>query len=1107
LDILQLFFPEVGVGLVRGLYTVFNLAVIFGALCFGAFLALRTIRHFRGATNKEDAISWRELLVPGVAMVALTAFLLYLKHISGSEGDGGNAIFFHTIFSFIEPLLALENIGKTPFFNLFGFNLAVRFAIIFGLVWACVRAKVLAEHSSRKFSVFLEKKFFTFSDDAEKVEDSEKHAPAGKVESAEKSKPKQGRAINSTFTATGGVVGIILIYLLGIAEVRSTMVDILTLAKNLFEAITLAGKIDGTGDVSTPILLQNCFYMLVSIFIFAIYVAIVVSLAIAIRAIWEKKKKIGEWVFDHRKKVLICVAVLALLVSAIVLMFIITTSYGSIEAAFNAMFAGGVGPFLKMIAYVGLLSIAICVLLMLVTLAFTSTGFIVWFAFSQIAKTLWKLAEERKEKISHVLSTFPKMLLLTFREGVRAVEIISLTLLRLFTGYKDDNEKNHAVYLAAAFASVASMLNTFLGLNSFFTDDNNPIITAICSFAIAAAVQFLVLIAGMKAGESLSDWLNARRLKGDKVREIITRVFGCLVSIGVYIAVCVAVGIIRVNFLRIFIPAFGGLLLLYNLIIQGMTIYALYKTRKEGFSADPASVDNECQTHKSIPGGVAFAISIMMIVVSTGFAYNNMFKYFAATAHVHQNVYNQVISKADEEFGIVDALAEMSSEYSSNAIAMLNQIQERYSELTEMRSIVEKKNNENISVATPESDGRGVIRAENIRDEFRQHLKAFDSLVSALSMYLNSNYEDVSASVGSGFEIYSYGMYWQNNPHLSTELRVFNLNGSIIGEKLTSLPLSSDITYTLPAGHKIYNADWHYTESITSINADKYAIIRTLYDYFLELDNYITSKHQTIVLGIEDSGSPSSNGIVSQSGTEGTGSQNGFTQFYTVLGQNEAIDSTVASVVEAVTAQGNTASSSGAGNVKDIIRLVGGYLNSSSQFNNHENQGSALENEDNAWSAKQAGYAEMAEYLERSKVLYNILLQYTSASEMENVDKSETRSPTTKVSIYQNYALGINESDFKLSYDTLFGGGFGTNPDGEIDALYSSQPIAIFLLIICALIDFSAFFSGILVVRDVIGNGNSIPNTNMEKATGGQEEEQELETGAEQEKESVGSSV
>ena len=70
---------------------------------------------------------------------------------------------------------------------------------------------------------------------------------------------------------------------------------------------------------------------------------------------------------------------------------------------------------------------------------------------------------------------------------------------------------------------------------------------------------------------------------------------------------------------------------------------------------------------------------------------------------------------------------------------------------------------------------------------------------------------------------------------------------------------------------------------------------------------------------------------------------------------------------------------------------------------------------------------------------------------------------------FRNYAQGITYSDFQISYDALLHGGLGINPsrDAGLTALYAASPIAWFLLLICALVDFSAFFAGLLLFKDI----------------------------------------
>ena len=91
------------------------------------------------------------------------------------------------------------------------------------------------------------------------------------------------------------------------------------------------------------------------------------------------------------------------------------------------------------------------------------------------------------------------------------------------------------------------------------------------------------------------------------------------------------------------------------------------------------------------------------------------------------------------------------------------------------------------------------------------------------------------------------------------------------------------------------------------------------------------------------------------------------------------------------------------------------------------------------------------------------------ASDSENNDtKDQDASTSDSVREYFNYAQGIKSSNFQISYDALFRGWLNLNPDPKtINALYRSSIVALFIFVICALVDGVSFFAGLLLFKNI----------------------------------------
>ena len=140
--------------------------------------------------------------------------------------------------------------------------------------------------------------------------------------------------------------------------------------------------------------------------------------------------------------------------------------------------------------------------------------------------------------------------------------------------------------------------------------------------------------------------------------------------------------------------------------------------------------------------------------------------------------------------------------------------------------------------------------------------------------------------------------------------------------------------------------------------------------------------------------------------------------------------------------------------VLDLPRIVDAYLGTAG----------AAAAQGSGELTKYAAYERLDAYVDRALDLDGLLSGYTGGAET-----GAEGSGAYLAQQFRNYAQGITYSDFQISYDALLHGGLGINPsrDAGLTALYAASPIAWFLLLICALVDFSAFFAGLLLFKDI----------------------------------------
>lgn len=872
--------------------------------------------------------------------------------------------------------------------------------------------------------------------------------------------------------------------------------------------------------------------------------------------------------------------------------------YDSIRDGLHAFFNGSTADAISPLWVVGHMFMLVGIVFGLILAVFSILilGKVVFSGlvkFSEDKNTAWRRKfvewiEKTVEQLIHLLYLIP----FTLKHIAVAARNFIATMLRIFVGYSTEAQKNKALFVAACFASLASLLNTFFGLKDFYSDDKS-VIPVICSFAIACAVQLAMLIFGMKAGEGFAERIMTKNAldKGSE-KTVLSKIFLCLCALTIYVAVVLIFYIYLSNkeeekltiptilaVLSLVLTTFG---VIYYVISQCMSIRAMRGTRQLN-TGNPV-----CRT-KRIPPYWYMAAYLLLMIVSTGFAFSNTFGYYAEKAHLHQRVYEQVRNEADIKLDLGNRVTELVEKYYDNNNEILSEIDRRAdaatAKLQSDLAILEA----NILELSEYNETK--VRYQNSQGELQGHTRDFATVVAALKTYLTMEVEDMSDI--TTLTIYTYEHYWGNSPQPSYITKCIKKTDSVIfGREISTGDDDRKdlVTVTLLNGDKKdYNLINRFNDpdgeqqsiavTFRTINyADKYVILDELLSIFEELESYILAfktdgSDQNLDGNNQDeekeSGDDSSDEN-SQNGENESGnnpsdenSQNGITKseddssenkssIYDLLDENARLDGIRANIAslyrESIgdtnqspsTPNGNTQSTSEEeSTASDGVRVTSAiddgryptHIDADTQSTTAEEQkkGDTTNNDSdlnkdrisvqdlprivseyailnfNVDSGKEVQYQELNAYIDKVLNIHDIMViadavmehtqeenntgdnsntkdeqpkayEATQASieagnqqnsMVDNPNIEEDQSQAYSVRTYLNYAQGITFSNFQISYDALLKGGLGLNPVPEIDALHSSNIVAIFMLLICALVDLVAFFSGLLLFKNI----------------------------------------
>lgn len=746
-----------------------------------------------------------------------------------------------------------------------------------------------------------------------------------------------------------------------------------------------------------------------------------------------------------------------------------------------------------------------------------------------------KLVRETLTTILDTLSVVPfllKQLCLVAKSTIR-------TVLQIFTGYRSESEKNNAVFIAACFASLASLLNTFLGLYGFYGGRNETgvyrVILPACTFAIACAVQLAMLIFGMKAGEGLAEWRITRDLSAkSRLLRILSWVGRALLLGAALLLTYTAVsGIARDGFHLETIPLITGVLLCLGLFLLLISRRGPRRRReRRAHQAGPAAAEESAPAQTAPqPEGVHWedipmqrprrrlpfywylTAYLLLLIVSTGFAYSNLFGYYAHGAKVHSRVYSQVRYETDEQLDLSGRVAAVTTEYDRisreigdsfrrrTALAL----QERDSKQATLRRLAEE-----LTSATE-------YRYANRRDRFIGETKDFETLIATIHTFLEMQYDDIGSNAVIATEEYAHYWGFSSQPsYQSTSIQLY-LDGSgknippcpnlkklgscnviTVGDRVENLRM-----FTFPAtAHEDLRGDplpegrikdpASPSQSIirssrTRFSADKYSILKVLLSQYERLENFIynfntedpslpafSAAEQPEVPRLTPlDGLPTHTAVLARL-PSASGAQTVSALLYPGLDRLAQLDGIRANIVTLYRQRTGDDPYNVGQDVSepvpmpDLPQITVSYLAAG---------GAAAEDDPEKAAGREAAireFTDLSGYIDRALAVDSVLHSFDASEKEDTSDKEDPsgkkkeESPAYTVQKYRNYAQGIAQLEFQISYDALLHGRLNLNPVREdIPALYSASTIALFLLLICVLIDLMAFFSGLLLFKGV----------------------------------------
>lgn len=726
------------------------------------------------------------------------------------------------------------------------------------------------------------------------------------------------------------------------------------------------------------------------------------------------------------------------------------------------------------------------------------------------------------------------------------------TIFRIFKGYQTEDQKNAAIYVAACFASLASLVNTAVGLHDFN-------IGWILAIAMSFAVQLAMLIFGMKAGQGIAENIVSDvRQVGTSVGIAIARKgvaclcyllaiwatkYGLTILFGSPALLGLSLGETPPPqyFLPVLLIRVATLVFFYGIAKQFLDVGGLFcrcwkgrKNRKSGTDLEDGLI---LGNPRRVPARYPLMAYLLFMLVSTTFAFTNLFGGYANQVQLHTRVYDQVYSETEKKLALQDTAVDVVDAFLGSKQCVLENLRTSYDVLVKKdeanKDLLERNKNAEFKAISKAGSAYGA------HEHYINQMAGFSSFYESLVSFINREYDLLGEAIT--IDIHEYNHYQYGTFRYRTV--AFDI-------------MPSGSAEVLSIGNKQQNFDEDHKNVRTIEGANKYVLLNELFAVYENyakavMDCIVTPYGATELTGQDNSNEGTGGEETTEGATETTGQDNSIdTQLKAItngLYTMERLDGVRRNIAELYFASDPDAAQ--CVSMIDLPRVMDLYLMQEKDVQLEPSEpaqtiastettaptepsasvGTSVPTEPSASTEtsvptepiattetaaptepteseepehseekydKLVAYQGLSDYVDRAIQVYNILnvVEHTQSTAQNGgnggatvltqpsvpTDPAEDQKADAVYTVrtYRSYARGVASSNLQISFDALFKGEMGLNGtgtfmtehDGEqhnINALYSAQMVAVFILIICALVDFMAFFSGLLLFQDI----------------------------------------
>lgn len=663
-------------------------------------------------------------------------------------------------------------------------------------------------------------------------------------------------------------------------------------------------------------------------------------------------------------------------------------------------------------------------------------------------------------------------------------------IFQIFKGYQTEDQKNGAIYVAACFASLASLVNTAVGLHDFN-------IGWILAIAMSFAVQLAMLIFGMKAGQGIAENIvsDVRQVGANVMLAIVRKLASGVCYVLAFFAVQYGISILAgetvlslsldlLSQKETFLPALliwiAALVFFYGVLKQGLDVISLlcrwWKGRKNRKSGDDLEDGLILGNPRRIPARYPLMAYLLFMLVSTTFAFTNLFGGYANQVQLHTRVYDQVYSETEKKLGLQDTAVKMVDEFLENKQTVLENLRTSYNTL----AAKDEKKKKTLEDAKDIETGYG--EAHNNYQFYVNKMAGFPAFYESLTSFINREYDLLGEAMTIHAYEYSYYLYGT----FRYKTVAFEIIPSGHTEKLTVGNLMDGFNGENKKVITQNNNEYWLKQERPIEDANKYMLLNELFAVY---ENY--AKEINAGSSIDTQLEAITDGLYNMERLDGV--RRNIAELYfdsdpnadrcvsmidlprvmdLYLMQEKAVQlepsepaQTIAPMETTTTEGTGESAEGGESDGSDDPDGVGESDGTDGTGEPTETTAPTEPPEDKEQERseekydKLVAYQGLSDYVDRAIQVYNIL--HVAGGNRDEAAVYDVRT-------YRSYARGVASSNLQISFDALFKGEMGLNGTGNvINDLYSAQMVAVFILIICALVDFMAFFSGLLLFQDI----------------------------------------